>query len=595
MAIDTARRVQSLYVPVGDGVRLAVDVWLPVERLAADGAVATVVRATRYHRAEAPSGPEPEADSNSAEGDLWTSAGFALVLVDARGTGASFGTRTIELGPREVADYGDVIDWVAAQPWSTGRVGVYGTSYEGQAAELVVGLGNPHVVAAAALFSPLDAYRQLFYPGGSATSGRFARWMCESRIKDGVAGARERLAEITGLPPESLPHQPPVKPVDGPEGPALLEAAVKEHQANVDVDGLMEQVPFRDDRLPGLDWEDTAPVAAREAIESSGVPMLVRAGWIDGGFAAGALARFATFANHQEVEIGPWGHGGRTYADTLNPDGSLGADAFGTEGQDRRLVDFFARYLQRGERPAGTGTLTFSTLGTGRRQTVTSWPPKGLAARRWYPNVAGELAAEPVDGAGPVATVPYRVDPTASSGPINRWLAGEIGRGAAYPDRRAAEESLMTFTSAPVPADLHVVGFPVATLRLATSGGDGAVYVYLADIGPDGEVAYLTEGCLRFQHRATTGPAEPAGTGVPRSFARADSLPVVPGQDLDLAVELQPVAALVRAGHRIRLALAGHDASCFARYGPPDETFTLSLGAVPHLDLPVLGPEPGSE
>ena len=200
MTIDPARRVQSLYVPVSDGVRLAIDVWLPVERIARGERVGAVFRATRYHRAEQPPGPEPEADSNRAAGELWTRAGFALVVADARGTGASFGSRAMELGPREIADYGELIDWVAAQPWSNGRVGVYGTSYEGQAAELVASLGNPHVVAVAALFSPVDPYRELFYPGGCATGGRFARWMCESQIQDGVAGAVERLAELTGLP-----------------------------------------------------------------------------------------------------------------------------------------------------------------------------------------------------------------------------------------------------------------------------------------------------------------------------------------------------------------------------------------------------------
>ncbi len=62
---------------------------------------------------------------------------IALVVADARGTGASFGSRMMELGPCEIADYGELIDWVAAQPWSNGRVGIYGTSYEGQAAVLV--------------------------------------------------------------------------------------------------------------------------------------------------------------------------------------------------------------------------------------------------------------------------------------------------------------------------------------------------------------------------------------------------------------------------------------------------------------------------
>ena len=100
MILDTSRRLQSVYVPVGDGVRLAVDVWLPVERTAVGGRVGTVMRVTRYHRAEAPQEPGPEADTNAAAGDLFNRAGFALVVVDARGTGASFGTRAGELDER---------------------------------------------------------------------------------------------------------------------------------------------------------------------------------------------------------------------------------------------------------------------------------------------------------------------------------------------------------------------------------------------------------------------------------------------------------------------------------------------------------------
>jgi uncharacterized protein len=189
--------------------------------------------------------------------------------------------------------------------------------------------------------------------------------------------------------------------------------------------------------------------------------------------------------------------------------------------------------------------------------------------------------------AGPAGTVTYRVDGTASSGPANRWLAIDLGRAPAYPGRKQADDSLLTFTSGPLPADVHVLGFPVVTLRLATSGTDGAVYVYLEEVGPGGEVSYLTEGCLRFLHRRTAGPAEPARLGVPRTFARSDALRVVPGHLMGLTVPLLPVSAVVPAGHRVRVAIAGHDASCFTRYGPAEETFTLRLGRDSHLDLPV--------
>jgi putative CocE/NonD family hydrolase len=578
-----SRRLQSLHVPARDGVRLAVDVWLPADRTAAGGAVGTVMRVTRYHRAQAPARPGPEADTNAAAGDLFNRAGFALVVVDARGTGASFGTRTGELSRQEIEDYGELVDWVAAQPWSNGRVAVYGTSYEGQAAELIAGLGNAHLVAAAALFSPYDPYRELFYPGGCATGGRYARWMYESQLLDGVAGALGRLAAITGQPAETIALPSPVKPVDGPDGPDLLDAAIGEHQANADVHALMDRVPFRDDRVAGLDWEATAPAASAPAA-SSGVPMLVRAGWLDGGFAAGALARFVTRAGLQQVEIGPWGHGGGSFADTLRPAGNAEHDPLSTASQDRRLVEFFARYLEGDGGPAGRSTLTFGTLGTGQWQTVSRWPAAGTRTERWYLGPVNGLTRE----TGPAATVTHRADVTASTGPVNRWLAIDLDRAPAYPGREQADRSLLTFTSEPLPADVQVLGFPVVTLRLATSGTDGAVYVYLECAGPDGGVSYLTEGCLRFPHRRTAGPAEPARLGVPRTFARPDALPVIPGEPMDLAVTLLPVSAVVPAGCRIRVAIAGHDASCFTRYGPAEEIFTLSLGGdFSCLDLPV--------
>ena len=589
--IDTSRRLQSVYVPVGDGVRLAVDVWLPPERTAAGGTVGTVMRVTRYHRAEAPRKPGPEADTNAAAGDLFNRAGFALVVADARGTGASFGTRTGELGEREIKDYGELISWVAAQSWSNGRVGVYGTFYEGQAAELIAGLGPAHLVAVAALFSPYDPYRELFYPGGCGTDGRFARWMYESQLKDGVIGALDRLAAITGQPAETIALPSPVKPVDGPNGPTLLGSAIGEHQSNTDVHALMGRVPFRDDRVAGLDWEATSPAASGSTVVSSGVPMLVRAGWLDGGFAAGALARFVTQASHQQVEIGPWGHGGGSFAGTLRPSGPEAAgtaehDPLSPGSQDCRLVEFFARYLERNGKPGGPSTLAFGTLGIGAWETVTAWPPADAGTQRWYLGSMDQGSGLTRE-AGPAGTVTHRVDATASTGATNRWLAIDLDRAPAYPDRKHADDSLLTFTSGPLPADIHVLGFPVVTLRLATSGTDGAVYVYLEDVDPDGDVSYLTEGCLRFLHRRTAGPAEPARLGVPRTFARSDALRVVPGNPMGLTVPLLPVSAAVPAGHRLRVAVAGHDASCFTRYGPAGETFTLRLGHDSHLDLPV--------
>jgi predicted acyl esterase len=93
-------RLQALYVEMRDGVRIAIDVWLP-EKLGADQKVPAIMRATRYWRAQDIVGATPEQDSNYSMADTLNQAGYAYVCVDARGSGASFGTRPYELSPEK--------------------------------------------------------------------------------------------------------------------------------------------------------------------------------------------------------------------------------------------------------------------------------------------------------------------------------------------------------------------------------------------------------------------------------------------------------------------------------------------------------------
>jgi len=94
----------------------------------------------------------------------------AVAVAVAVGGTAGTVMRTGELGEREIKDYGELTGWVAAQPWSNGRVGVYGTSYEGQAAELMAGLGHAHLVAVAALFSPHDPTSKTSVPAATSAT-----------------------------------------------------------------------------------------------------------------------------------------------------------------------------------------------------------------------------------------------------------------------------------------------------------------------------------------------------------------------------------------------------------------------------------------
>jgi predicted acyl esterase len=79
--------------------------------------------------------------------------GYAVVTVDARGTGASFGTINILFGDKEVSDYGAVADWITGQPWSNGKVGAYGFSCRGMTAANIASLPKASIKAVAPLFA----------------------------------------------------------------------------------------------------------------------------------------------------------------------------------------------------------------------------------------------------------------------------------------------------------------------------------------------------------------------------------------------------------------------------------------------------------
>src|SRR3954464_12337722 len=161
---------QSVYVTMRDGCRLAVDVYLP-QTTGADAPTRwpTVLILTPYYRRFAVSEsnrPVEAAPGPAKFRDLLVPRGYALVVVDVRGTGASFGTRDSFRSPTEREDYREIADWVARQPWSDGAIGATGISYVGAAAIFLASTGHPAVKAIAPLFAVWDTWRDHFFPGG---------------------------------------------------------------------------------------------------------------------------------------------------------------------------------------------------------------------------------------------------------------------------------------------------------------------------------------------------------------------------------------------------------------------------------------------
>ncbi len=561
-AVEVART--SVYVPMNDGVRLAVDINLP-KGLPAGATRPTILVSTRYWRAAEgqPAGPNER---------FFLARGYAYVYADVRGTGASFGQWYYPWAPQEVQDIAELVTWIAKQPWSDGQVGSIGTSYTGNTAQLVAAANHPGVKAVVPRFMDFDAYADLTYPGGVTNQMLLRDWgtmvyaMDMNKVPDAPMGVRRVDADTDGK---------------------LLAGAVADHQKNPPLHLAMDSaIVYRDDvvkQFGGATNDMSGTYRYRDPVERSRVPIFGWAGWLDAGTSQGVLNRFLNWSNPQIVVIGPWSHGGGFHTSPFFP-----ADR-PTEPSSLRQTEqatcFFDQHMKGKPNQMAEKAIIYYTLGEDTWKKTTTWPVAGTTARRFY--LAGDkglAAAKPTGGADQ-----YQVDFDVSTGTRNRWYTQLGGGDVVYPDRAAQDARMLAYTSPPLDRDLEVTGHPVVTLEVASTAPDGNVFVYLEDVSPEGVSTYVTEGMLRTLHRKVSTGKAPYRTLYPyRSFERKDGQPMIPGQPATLTFQLIPTSVLFKAGHRIRIAVAGADKETFQRLpSSGNVTLTVRHGGS-FIDLPVV-------
>lgn len=570
-AANLELRNQAFHVEMRDGVKIAIDLWLPDE--VRNGArVPTLMRMTRYWRAPdlVSADHDVTAEYDFVRAEPINGAGYAYVSVDARGTGASFGSRAYETTEDEVKDYGEIADWISKQPWSNGRVGAYGVSYEGTTAEMIAVNGHHAVRAVAPLYPDFSAYDHLVYPGNVFLEFPIDGWGHAVLMMDrnDVCGLRS----VEGEACDQLKSQVRgVKPVDADTDGSLLAAAVAEHAANVRVADAARLVEFRDDRFgDGLANVNqlSSPAYHLDALAASDVAYFSRVGWLDAATVNGALARYNSLPNTQRVVIGALSHGGGHDVDPFDP-----VDKAPDPTRDRQfanLIEFFDGHLKDGGSGGTTSQIIYTTLGTDEWHTTAVWPPEGFENTTYYLAPGGGLSRQ--EPGAVIGSDEYVVDFTATTGRQTRWHTNLGGGDVVYDDRAEADGKLLTYTSEPMPRDAEITGHPLVTLFVRSTATDGAFFAYLEDVTSDGRVTYITEGQLRAISRKTAGGDPPYHLYGPyRTFTRADAEELLPGEVAELTFDLWATSALIRKGHRIRVAIAGADDGNFKQY-PADGT-----------------------
>jgi uncharacterized protein len=538
----------SFYIPTREGTRLAMDLFRPTRAgKAVTERLPVVWTAHRYQRAGVHEGQRYTIlDTYSWMADL-IRHGYVVAVVDVRGAGASFGTFGGQFNQQETRDSYDVTEWLGTQPWSNGKVGMYGGSYLAMTQYMAAGQAPPHLAAIVPEKGGADMYA-LLWNGGILRAGFVERW---------TALVRE------------LDVDKPAEPVDGPEGEALLQAAVAEHRANRSMAEITKPLPFRDsvDVKTGVrPWIDWSSITYRKEIERSGVAIYHLAGWFD-RYVLGQILLFKNLDNPQRILIGPWSH---------VQDHGLDVGA-----EHRRFYDYWLKGIDNGimkEDP-----VHYYLMGKGWRS-ARQWPlPEEKRTSYWFA-ADGRLTPETPSEKGRDTLA---VDYSASVWPAPRWSLEEV-----YPaDLSANDAKGITYTTPPLTADVEVTGHPVVRLWLSAEVADADLFVYLEEVDAKGASHYVTEGSLRASLRATADPGyDYLGMPWHHSFA-ADAAPLPKGEPVELAFDLFPTSNLFDAGHRIRVTVTGSDkanALTPEQTPPPRLVLHREEGRASHIVLPII-------
>lgn len=371
----------TYYLRMRDGVPIAVDVYLPKGNKGEK--FPTILHQTRYWRSIELKWPYKWFRKNPIGplGDFMRpiiACGYAVVVIDSRGSGASGGVQPHPWSKAEVEDMTEIVDHIIAQPWSNGIVGAAGASYSGTTSEFLLTRRHPAVKAVVNMYSLFDVYLDNAFPNGMHNQWFTREWGLANEALDAntlPAHASKARKFIKGVLPVKAG-------LDGRSGRSVLNDMIELHRANKNVHEGALTLNFRDEK-PANGAAETAdefsPHTRWKDEDASGAAVYNWSGWYDGHYQNAAVKRHLTLTNPQNrLIIGPWEHGGRWNCGHTNP----GISGFDHIGEVLRFFDFHLKGIKTGI--DHDAPVHYFTMVQEQWKSTTTWPPATNKQRHLY-------------------------------------------------------------------------------------------------------------------------------------------------------------------------------------------------------------------
>jgi len=577
----------NVMVPMRDGVRLATDIYRPD----AEGKFPVVLIRTPYGS---------EDNRYPDRGHYYAEQGYVVAIQDCRGKydseGDWYGKRN------ETHDGDDTITWLGIQSWSSGKVGMVGSSYLGMAQWLVAYTQNPHLKALVPVVGPItlgrdaESYRRLAtYCNNNASVGSSAllelSWMIS--VNGNVnqnSGAYDLNKIAHHLPMIEIPK------ILGRNMPGW-EWILREEN------GRWEQYFARS---AAGNW--TEPIEMNQDFEALyakvNVPILQMSGWFDCAsdfcfYNYQQVKRYSQFPSgrkNQQVMIGPWNHWIR-----LAP--KIGEFDFGPESVvdiDEMALRWFDRWLKG--IPNGIDDdppVKVFVMGKNEWSKVSDWPLPETVFTPFYFHSSGK--ANSLNGDGLLSTHSpeneppdnYVSDPGIPTPSVTGLDNTDIIKtGPVDMSSIEKRDDVLVYTTSELKADVEVTGPLQVVMYVSTSAPATDFFVRLMDVHPDGKsypVFYT------YANPYSTRGLKAVGGGVDNS------------KILKCEIELPPTSNLFFKGHRIRVEISSSayplfrnlniegDVANATEYNVATQTIYHDKIHPSHIILPIISQKGGLE